>query len=166
MSNLVNQAFEQNDPQAFDDLRKLMAADLVANGAGTDEAVLLSDKGVCESKAAYDIGNGNGNEQDIIEDLIDRETARVSVWLQENGVELVEQGCTTAGTFIGMKLTPVFGPKAIVVCKAVGEFIGKKIGEIGTKLIDEGTRKIGACIKKLYSKAKEAVGGLLAKIFG
>ena len=170
MSNLVNQAFEQNDPQAFDDLRKLMAADLVANGAGTDEAVFLADKGLSESKAAYDISSGNGNEQDIIEDLIDRETARVSVWLQENGVELVEQGCISAGTFIGMKLTPIFGPQAVVVCKKIGTFIGKKIGELGTKLIDEGTRKIASYAKEFYNKAKTAVAEFakktLSKLFG
>ena len=44
MSDLVNQAFEHSDSQSFDDLRKLMAADLIADGADTDEAVFLSDK--------------------------------------------------------------------------------------------------------------------------
>ena len=170
MSDLVNQAFEHNDSQSFDDLRKLIAADLIADGTGADEAVFLADKGLCESKAAYDIGNGNGSEQDIIENLIDRETARVSVWMQENGAELVEKGCTAAGVFIGMKLTPIFGPKAVAVCTKIGEFVGKKIGAIGTKLIDEGTRKIASYAKTLYNKAKTAVVDIakktISKLFG
>ena len=170
MSDLVNQAFEHNYSQAFDDLRKLIAADLIADGTGADEAVFLADKGLCESKAAYDIGNGNGSEQDIIEDLIDRETARVSVWVQENGAELVEKGCTAAGVFVGMKLTPIFGPKAVAVCTKIGEFVGKKIGAVGTKLIDEGTRKIASYAKNLYNKAKTAVVEFakekLSKLFG
>ena len=113
MSNLVNQAFEHNDPQAFDDLRKLMAADLITDDTGADEAVFLADKGLCEAKSAYDIGNGNGREQDIIEDLIDRETARVSVWVQENGAELVEKGMISRkkdanGRSFNLKTTPKF----------------------------------------------------------
>ena len=169
MSDSVIQAFDGN-PVEFDNLRKILAAGLLGGGVGASAAALLADKSVSEAKAAYDVGSGKCDEQDAIEDLIDRGVARASVWIQGNGAELCEKGCMIAATWLGAKLTPVFGPKAIVVCKAVGEFIGKKVGEIGTKLIDEGTRKIGACIKKLYSKAKEAVVEFakekLSKIFG
>ena len=166
MSNSVIQALDGN-PVEFDKLRKILAAGLLGGGVGASAAALLADKSASEAKAAYEVGSGKCSEQDVVEDLIDRETARVSVWLQENGVELVEQGCTTAGTFIGMKLTPIFGPQAIVVCKKIGTFIGKKIGELGTELIDEGTRKIASYAKEFYNKAKTAVLGFIKeKIFG
>ena len=169
MSNSVIQALDGN-PVEFNNLRKILAAGLLGGGAGASAAAFLADKSASEAKAAYEVGSGKSSEQDAIEDLIDRGVARASVWIQENGAELCEKGCMIAATWLGAKLTPVFGPKAIVVCKVVGEFIGKKVGEIGTKLIDEGTRKIGACIKKLYSKAKEAVVEFakekLSKIFG
>ena len=169
MNNSVIQALDGN-PVEFNNLRKLLAAGLLGGGIGASAAALLADKSASEAKAAYEVGSGKYSEQDVVEDLIDRGVARASVWIQENGAELCEKGCMIAGTWIGVKLTPIFGPKAMVVCKAAGEFIGKKVGEIGTKLIDEGTRKIGACVKKLYSKAKEAVVEFakekLSKIFG
>ena len=169
MSNSAIQVLDGN-PMEFDKLRKIIAAGLLGGGVGASAAAFLADKSASEAKAAYDVGSGKCSEQDAIEDLIDRGVARVSVWVQENGAELCEKGCMIAATWLGAKLTPVFGPKAIVVCKAVGEFIGKKVGEIGTKLIDEGTRKIGAYVKKMYSKAKETVVEFakekLSKIFG
>ena len=166
MSNFVLKALADD---SFDELRKLIAVNLVGEGITPKTAAVLADKSANEAQAKYDVGSGKCSEQDAIENLIDRETARVSVWFQENGAELCEKGCMIAATFVGTMLTPYFGPKAAEVCKTVGKTLGKSIGVFGTKVIDEGTRKIAAYAKKWYNKGKEVVMNFakekLSKIF-
>lgn len=164
-----------NDPTSIsgvtlNDLRKLAAAVLIGEGENTTNAGIIADKGVYETAVAAEVADGNISEQDAVEDLIDRGIAETSVWIQENGGELIKQGCMIGATWVGVHLTPVFGAKAVPVCQKIGEFVGNAISKIGTKLIDEGTRKIGAYIKNLYTDVKKSVKGFaketLLKIFG
>ena len=152
------------------DLRKLAAAVLIGEGENAQNAGIIADKGVYETAIATEVAEGNLSEQDAVENLIDRGVAETSVWIQENGAELIEQGCMVGATWLGTYLTPVFGPQALPVCQKIGEFVGKSISKIGTKLIDEGVRKIGAYVKKVYNKTKETVVEFaketLSKIFG
>ena len=161
---LLEKAIAGNDPGAFTDLRKILAAQLVGGcGLSGSVAATLADRGVFETRKAYEAGEDTAADQDMVEDLIDRSTAHVSVWLQENGAELCEKGGLAVGTYVGNYLA-AWCPAALPICQKIGQVCGRALGKVGTVLIDKGIRKITQCAKSLWQKAKESAGNLLSKV--
>lgn len=163
--NLVSQAIEGNDAGAFSNLRKILAAQLVCGCSMSGSvAATVADRCVFEAQKSYEAGNDGASTPDIVEDMIDRNASHVSVWLQKNGAELCEKGGLAVGTAVGTYLA-AWCPAALPVCQKIGQVCGRALGKVGTVLIDKGIKKITACAKSLWQKAKEKAGKLKEKIF-
>ena len=163
--NLQTRAIEGGDAEAFTDLRKIMAAQLVGGGGvSPSDAATMSDRGVFQAQKAYEAGQEGSSTPDIVEDLIDRNASHVSVWLSQHGAELCEKGGLAVGTAVGTYLA-AWCPAALPVCQKIGQFCGKALGKVGTVLIDKGIKKITQCAKTLWQKAKETAGKIKEKIF-
>ena len=163
--NLQTRAIENGDAEAFTDLRKIMAAQLVGDGGiSASDAATLSDRGVFQAKKAYEAGQDGASAPDVVEDLIDRNASHVSVWLSQHGAELCEKGGLAVGTAVGTYLA-AWCPAALPICQKIGQVCGKALGKVGPVLIDKGIRKIADCAKSLWQKTKEAAGKLKDKIF-
>ena len=163
--NLQTRAIEGGDAEAFTDLRKIMAAQLVGSGGvSASDAATMSDRGVFQAQKAYEAGQEGSSTPDIVEDLIDRNASHVSVWLSQHGAELCEKGGLAVGTAVGTYLA-AWCPAALPVCQKIGQFCGKALGKVGTVLIDKGIKKITQCAKTLWQKAKETAGKIKEKIF-
>ena len=161
---LLKKAIEGNDLGAFTDLRKILSAQLVGSGGLIGSvAATLADRGVFETIKAYEAGAEESSNQDVVEDLIDRSAAHVSVWLQQNGAELCEKGGLAAGTYVGSYLA-AWCPAALPICQKIGQVCGRALGKVGTILIDNGIKKITQCAKSLWQGAKESAGNLLSTV--
>lgn len=156
-NTLQKVAIETGENVAVNALRKLVAAKLVADGKKPDDATSIADRGIHNAIAAHNVGSGKWTVENAVDKLVDRAAAITSVWLQKNGAELVEKGCACAGAFIGAKLTPVFGPKAVKIGYTVGKVVGKAVGKVATKVIDEGIKKIVPVAKSVCRQAVEGV---------
>ena len=157
------QASANNDSGIFQKLRTLVAAVLLGNGASVTEAAIQADRGVFQAQNAYEVGNGECSEQDVVESWIDRMAAHMAIFLQENGAELIERGCEIAGTWLETQFQVLFGPGAIMVGRKIGRFVGESLSKTGVVLVDKGMRKIAAYAKKIWQKSKTKLHGVVEK---
>ena len=139
------------------EIKKLLSSYLYNEDTNIESAAMLSDKAVFEAETACDVETGKCTEQDAVENLIDRQTARVSVWFSENGKEIVERAFEAAGIGVGILLSRWVGPNAILISRKIGQVLGRTVSKTAEILIDKGIRKIGQFGKKLWNWTKEKV---------
>ena len=165
MDDAINKNSEEcvfDNAESFSSIRKLLSAQLVTEGIDAETAAIISDRGVFEAKTAYDVGSGTISEQDAVENLIDRGAAQVSIWFQQNGEQLCEQGGLWVGTLVGDYLS-AWCPTALPICQKIGQTCGKALGRFGKAVIDDGMKKIAAYAKSAWREVKEKAGEFLKK---
>ena len=151
MSVIVDQAL-RGDADSFDTVRKLGALSLVLDGEDAVNSVVASDKALFTISEAVAVAEGQTSEQDVVENLIDRATVRVTVWSQQKCVEL----CETCGAAVGAFIGGIFGKGGAVKGKKVGRFVGHGVGQALKPVVEKGVQIIASVAKGIWSDLKSA----------
>ena len=171
MSALMDKAVH-GDGQSFDTARKLAALSSVLEGNDAVASVIAADKAVFTMQEATAVAEGKKDEQDAVENLIDRAAVYVTTWAQQRCVQL----CEKVGEKIGAAIGGIFGPAGAEVGAMVGRVAGHWVGEKLKPVVQKGVEIIADAAKGLWNTIKEAgssicrgirsVGSAIAGLFG
>ena len=153
MSALMDKALH-GDGQSFDTARKLAALSSVLEGNDTVASVIAADKTVFTMQEATAVAEGKKDEQDVVENLIDRAAVHVTTWAQQRCVQLCEMG----GEKIGAAIGGIFGPAGAAAGAAIGKVAGHWVGEKLKPVIQKGVEIIADAAKGLWNTIKETGG--------
>ena len=148
------------DVPSFDTARKLAALSSVLDGNDAVTSVIAADKAVFTMRESAAVAEGDRNDKDAVENLIDRTAVHVTVWAQERCVRVCEQG----GEKIGAAIGKVFGPVGAKYGAEMGRKVGRLVGEELKPVVETGVKIIADAAKSLWREIKESCGKIWSGI--
>ena len=155
MSALMDKAVH-GDGQSFDTARKLAALSSVLEGNDAVASVIAADKAVFTMQEVTAVAEGKKDEQDAVENLIDRAAVHVTTWVQQRCVQLCEKG----GEKIGAAIGGIFGPAGAATGAKIGKNVGHWVGEKLKPVIQKGVEIIAEAAKGLWNTIKDIGGSI------
>lgn len=168
MSSLMDQAVH-GDGASFDTARKLAALSSVLKGNDSVTSVIAADKAVFTLQEAAAVGEGKKNEQDVVENLIDRAAVHLTTWAQKRCVQLCERGGEKLGAAIGGIFGPAGGAVGAKVGRVVGHWVGEKLKPVvekGVGMIAEGAKSVWQGIKDVGSRICSGISSVASTFAG
>ena len=162
MSNLVEKAITggQNS-QAFDQLRKLAACGLALNSnASGEEAASHADKGIFQKTVEYAVGYGEMKADEAFENLLDRQTATLSVILHRKIKMFVNVGCRVLGGWIGH----FFGPQGAVIGQRIGASVARFLNTKVSTVVKLGMHAVKSVARNVYNRVKSGIKSVVSKV--
>ena len=166
MSDLMDKAVH-GDGQSFDTARKLAALSSVLEGNDAVASVIAADKAVFTMQEATAVAEGKKDEQDAVENLIDRAAVHVTTWVQQRCVQLCEKGGEKIGAAIGGTFGPAGAAVGATVGKVVGHWVGEKLKPViqkGVEIIAEGAKTVWGAIKDAGSRILSGIGSGISSV--
>jgi phage tail tape-measure protein len=148
------------DRQSFDTTRKLAALSSVLEGNDAVTSVIAADKAVFTLQEAAAVAEGKKNEQDVVENLIDRAAVYVTTWAQQCCIRVCEQ----AGEKIGAAIGSIFGPAGAAVGAKVGRLVGHWVGEKLKPVVEKGVKMIAEAAKGVWQAIKDVGSSICSGI--
>ena len=143
----MEQAVKDYDEERVREIRKLAAAYAVNEGAPPEEAATEADGKAFEIEQQRAVQEGEYDEAEAIERLIDRKTAQFCTWFENNAPVLVEKGCEYVGGIIG----------AFLGDPQRGKEMGRTFGKHRAPLIHKGAKILTSYCKRYVEKAKSVL---------
>ena len=159
MSEIMDRAL-RGDGQSFGTARKLAALSSVLEGNTPVGAVIAADKAVFTMREATAVAEGKRNEQDAVENLIDRAAVYVTTWAQRECVKLCEKGGEALGAAIG----EYFGAENTATCAAAGRFVGHWVGVALKPVVEKGVQLLAEGAKGVWGKIKDVGSSVVSTV--
>jgi len=159
MSAIMDNAL-QGDVKSFATMRKLGALSSILDGNDTTASVLAADKVMFTMQESVAVAEGKKNEQDVVENLIDRAAVHVTTWAQQRCVQLCEKGGEKLGGIIG----GIFGAAGAATGAKVGRVVGHWVGDKLKPVVEKGVQLVAEGAKAVWEAIKDAGSSLLSGI--
>lgn len=161
-SRLMQQAIEGKDPVAFKQIRKIAAVCLMTmtseNPLDYVSASMFADRGIFSVLTDFAVGSGEYNEADAVEQLIDRASVQVGIWVEKAVPQMIDLSITAVAVIITTRC-PVASPWVGKVACAAKSMCRKAV----LPVIRKGAEKIHAAAKGLWQRLRESCG-ILGKV--